>query len=206
MSYHESICPKLTRQATISMLKSMREIEIKLRANDLEALAQALTERGCSLSELISQHDTIYSKSGSAAEFTEAREGDIILRIRRLSNRAEFTLKQQRSSEMDNIEYETKIADPEILHQMLLTLGWKPVVEVKKLRRKCKLGECEICLDQVEHLGFFAEFEKLIADDDDTDPESVRNELFTIAETLGLSRNDEEIQGYDTQIYQSRNK
>ncbi len=86
------------------------------------------------------------------------------------------------------------------MHEILCILGWKPILEVKKIRRKGKLGEYEICLDQVEKLGNFVELEKLA--DNEADPEQIKEELFKELETLGLSRDDEETKGYDTHMYQ----
>ena len=178
----------------------MREIEIKLRVKNLEEIEQKLKEKGCVISEPISQHDTIYSLKGSRNEFESASEGDVIIRIRKLKNTAQLNLKQQRSSEGDNLEYETEVKDPEEVHNMLTVLNWYPAIEVKKTRKKGKLREYEFCLDQVEKLGTFVEIEKLTGDG--ADPEQVRDELFKELETLGLSRNDEETKGYDTQIYE----
>jgi len=178
----------------------VREIEIKLRANNLKEVESKLAEKGCVLSEPISQHDVVYSLKGSRNEFQSAQEGDIVIRIRYLKDSAELTLKQQRSNESDNIECETEVVDPKQIHHMLELLGWYPAVEVKKIRRKGKLGLYEICLDEVERLGTFIELEKLT--DENIDAEEVRQELFKELESLGLSRNDEETRGYDTQIYQ----
>jgi len=177
----------------------MREIEIKLKARNLEEVEKTLNQKGCELSKPIQQHDTIYSKGGTGKEFLGGKEGDVIMRIRRMGNKAQFNLKQQCSREMDNIEYETVVEDPEAIHGILVALGFQPSVEVKKVRRKGKLGEYEICLDQVEKLGTFIELEKMAADD--ADVERVREELFRELESLGLSRTDEETRGYDTQIY-----
>jgi adenylate cyclase, class 2 len=178
----------------------MREIEIKLRAENFGELKKKLKDKGCVLSEPISQHDVIYSFQNSTDEFVQAKEGNNILRLRHLKDTTQFNLKQQRSSEMDNLEYETDVKDPEAMHKILLALGWTPVVEVKKLRQKGKLGGYEICLDQVETLGTFVELEKLA--EEDADPSRVREELFAELESLGLSRQDEETRGYDTQIFQ----
>lgn len=182
----------------------MREIEIKLRTKNLDEIEGALTEQGCVLSSPIHQHDTVYSLKGSRNEFGRAQEGDNIIRIRRQDNRAELTLKQQRSNESDNLEYESEIKNPDAVHQMLLLLGWYPTTEVKKIRRKGKFGSYEICLDRVEKLGDFIEIEKLTGDD--ADPESTRQELFDAAAPLGLSPADEETRGYDTQISQLHNQ
>ncbi len=182
----------------------MREIEIKLRVKDFKDLEAELRERGCVLSGPIRQEDVIYSKAGSTNEWEQSKEGQIVVRIRRQSDKAEFNLKQQRSNEMDNLEYETKVEDPEAVHKILLAMGFEPEVEVKKFRRKGKLGEYEICLDTVDELGTFIELEKLT--DENADPHEVREELFQTLEDLGLSRNDEETRGYDTQMYFLRKK
>lgn len=178
----------------------MREIEIKARVDNLRDVEKKLRERGCLLSGPISQHDTIYSLKKSTEEFESAKKGDVIIRIRRLKDKAQLNLKQQCSGEMDNLEHETEISNVEAVHKILQTLGWFPVVEVKKVRRKGNLGKYEICLDQVENLGSFVELEKMTSDD--ANPEKVRGELFNELVSLGLSREDEEIRGYDTQIYQ----
>jgi adenylate cyclase class 2 len=177
----------------------MREIEIKLKVDSFQAIESKLKEKGCILSEPITQHDVVYSLKSSTKEFESAKEGDVIIRIRHLKDSAQLNLKQQRSGEMDNLEYETEVREPEEMHHMLSILGWSPVVEVRKIRRKGKLREYEICLDQVEQLGTFVELEKLT--DDDVNAEKVREELFNELESLGLSRGAEVTQGYDTQIY-----
>ena len=182
----------------------MREIEVKLKVADLEALEQKLKDRGCVFSAPINQHDTVYSRGDSTSEWEESKEGDIILRIRKQDDKTEFNLKQQKSSELDNLEYETKVEDPKALHQILLTIGWHPEVEVKKIRRKGKLDKYEVCLDEVESLGGFVELEKLT--DENTDPIKVQEELLQVLESFGIPRSDLEVRGYDTMIFQLRPK
>jgi adenylate cyclase class 2 len=180
----------------------MREIEIKLRVKDHVALEQKLGEIGCVLSAPIHQHDTVYSKDGDTSIWEDMKEGYVIVRIRRDDRGAIFTLKQQRTNEHDNIECETRIEDADGMHRALVILEFIPEVEVKKVRRKGKLGEDEICLDVVEGLGTFVELERIA--DDDADPRAVAEDLYKKLESLGLSRTDEEKRGYDTQIFQAR--
>ena len=182
----------------------MREIEIKLRVKDFTDLENRLVERGCILSEPISQHDVIYSEGGSTEEWKHSKEGDKVVRIRHMKDSAELTLKIQRSRDGDALEYETEVKDPDTMHQILSAFGYKPEIEVKKVRRQGKLGEYSICLDRVEELGTFMELEKLT--DDSADPGVVREELFKVLESLGLSRADEETRGYDSQMYQLRHQ
>lgn len=179
---------------------AMREIEIKLKAKDLGALEQKLGALGCVLSAPVNQHDVIYSKDGDTSVWEKMIEGAVVVRIRRDDRGAIFTLKQQRTHEHDNIECETRIEDADAMHRALLLLGFVPGVEVRKSRRKGKLGEYEICLDQAEGLGDFVELEKMA--DDDADAARISEELFQELELLGLSRDDQEKRGYDTQMFQ----
>lgn len=177
----------------------MREIEVKVRVKDLQAAEHELLKRGCTLSAPIRQEDTIYTKKGSSVYHT-SKEGHTVMRIRKMKDKVEFNLKQQRSNELDNTEYETAVDDPAAIHNILGILGYEPEVEVKKTRRKGKLKEYEICLDEVDGLGSFIELEKLAPDN--SDPVVIQEELLTELESLGLSRKDQEFRGYDTQIYQ----
>ena len=182
----------------------MREIEIKLKVDNLEELEKKLADKGLVISKEINQHDIVYSRIDDTHEYTESYEGCIIVRIRNQDGVSILNLKKQLSGEMDNLEYETKVEDGEAMHRILLTLGWKPEVEVKKVRKKGKLGGYEICLDRVEQLGDFVELEKMT--DDNADPEKIRDELFKELEKFGLTKDQEETKGYDTQIYLLKNK
>jgi adenylate cyclase, class 2 len=177
----------------------MHEIEVKIRVENLESLVQKLAEQGCVLSAPIHQHDAIYSQVGSTDVWETSKQGQTVMRIRREGIKAEFNLKQQRSNELDNLEYETTVDDPEAVHNILAILGYTPQVEVKKVRRKGKLNGYEICLDEVEELGNFVELEKLT--DENSDPLQIQEELLQTLESLGLSRADQELKGYDTQMY-----
>lgn len=178
----------------------MREIEIKLHANDLASLEEKLKEQGCILSEPLHQYDRIYTYGDDVSVFTKGKSGHNVMRIRVTDNGAEFNMKVQQTHELDNLEHETTVSNPEAVHAILAALGYTPKIEVRKTRRKGRLGEYEICLDTVEGLGSFVELEKLA--EDDADPSAVREDLLATLESLGLSRADEETRGYDTQIFQ----
>jgi adenylate cyclase class 2 len=178
----------------------MREIEIKFKVKDFKTLENDLIQQGCIFSNPINQHDITYSQRNSSLDYNCAKEGDVILRIRRQDGKSEFNIKKQCSGESDNIEHETHIDDPDEMDKILRLLDWVPQVGVKKMRKKGKWDEYEICLDKVERLGEFMEIEKMV--EDDSDPEIVREELFDKVKVLGLVKEDEETRGYDTQIFQ----
>lgn len=177
----------------------MREIEIKFRVKNKELVLGKLQEADCLLSKPIFQHDIVYSKNGNTDVWVNSKQGDTVIRLRQEDNKTLLTLKQQQSQETDNLEHEVVVDNYQIMHEMLLLLGWKPVVEVIKIRRKGKIKEYEICLDEVEKLDSFLEIEKLT--DDHADPEIIRREIFKIGHSLDLQKENEIKQGYDTQIY-----
>lgn len=181
----------------------MREIEVKLRVKDLAGLKNKLEFLGCELSFPIKQHDLIYTKKGDSSIWEGNKSGYVVMRLRQEDDRAIFNLKQQRSNELDSIEVETKVDKPEAIKNILAILGYEPQVEVKKIRQKGRFKDYEICLDEVEKLGAFVELEKMT--DDEVDAEKIQEELLLALEFLGLSREDQETKGYDTQIYHLKN-
>src|SRR3989344_8336699 len=139
----------------------MREIEIKLRVQNLEELEKKLTDSGLVISKEITQDDIVYAPKDVLEPFSNVKVGDTFMRIRKQNGVNTLTLKQQRGVGLDKTEHETKIDNSEEMHQVLLLMGWKPVARVIKKRRKGSMGEYEVCLDEVEELGNFVELEKM---------------------------------------------
>lgn len=177
----------------------MREIEIKIRIKNKRVFDALVKKFENKLSKPFMQSDTIYSYGGDDSIMKKVTPGCIVIRIRREFGVAKFTLKQQLSHRLDKTEYETKIDDPDAFHEALLVMGYKPVVIVKKMRRKGMFGKDEICFDAVNKLGYFFEIERLSKDS--ADVISVTNDLYRKIESLGLDKKDEEKRGYDIQMY-----
>lgn len=182
----------------------MREIEIKLKVKNLDELEKKLKDSGCVFGKSFKQHDVIYSDKNNSRKFDEPVEGNVSIRIRYDEDSTKLTLKQQKSYQMDCLEYETEIKEPKVFDGILRVLGWTPECEVYKTRKKGKLGNYEVSLDKVEKLGSFVELEMLT--DDNANPQKAREELFKVMGKFGLSKADEETDGYDIQIYKLQNK
>jgi len=174
-----------------------KEIEVKARVSDLEVLAKKLENMGVILSEPIIQNDQTFIDE-SYGSYDKFQPGRNILRIRENNGKFIFTIKQSQSNELDSIERETEITEPEEFKEALFLMGYKPAVEIYKVRRKAKYNGYEICLDEVKGLGSFVEVEK-ITDNENTD--EIQNELFGFLESLGVKREDRVTNGYDTLIY-----
>jgi len=174
----------------------MREIEIKIRLQNKERFLKKIAEQGVVLSSPATQRDQVFSVPGvdGAAKNdapwlrirTETKDG-VISRI--------FTLKKSVTNQMDSIEHETEITDSNELAKIIDHLGFVPYSDTTKTRQKARYGDIELCVDQVEGLGDFAEAEKLT--EENADYEAVSGELWRLLESFGATRADHITDGYD---------
>lgn len=77
---------------------------------------------------------------------------------------------------------------------MLHTMGYRQVLEVKKLRSIYFLGKFHVTVDRLEGLGDFAEL--AIMTEDESKLESYRLHLLSLAGDLGLSPEQLEVRSY----------
>ncbi len=112
-----------------------------------------------------------------------------------------FNIKQPQSNELDCIERETEINDADQMKGAIELLGYHQAIHVVKTRTKTKYQDMEICLDEVEELGSFIEVEKIV----EGEGETVQNELFGFLETIGVSKENRVLKGYDTLLYIKQN-
>lgn len=171
------------------------EIEVKAKVKDFEIIKNKLKEIGCNLSEPIIQDDYIFNNKNT--NLREGYDGSSILRIRKQYGKTLFTLKKNRSNELDCIEKEIEVSSHEILKDIIELLNYESNVEVHKKRIKTNYKDYEICLDEVEGLGSYIEVEKM----SEEDGQKIQNELFDFLKTLGISKEDQVFNGYDTLIY-----
>lgn len=179
----------------------MREIEVKARVADFEPIIKKLESLGCPLGQAIIQEDKVFLKNG--VDFGNLDRGGNVLRIRRQGSKNVFTLKVKGEVEMDSIERETEISNPEKLEEILKYLDYYEVVQIKKSRRKCNYQNLEICLDEVDVLGNFIEVEELA---EEGDGEKIQNKLFDFLMTLGIKQEDRVLIGYDKLMFNKNNE
>jgi adenylate cyclase class 2 len=170
----------------------MREIEIKAKVSNKQALIDKITQSGIQLSDPIKQHDVVYGQKDVA----DNAPGSIWLRIRTENDtKIIFTLKQSHQGGLDSIEHETEVSDSEELASIILRLGFTLYSDLIKTRQKAKFNDIEICVDDVEGLGVFIEAEQLA--NEDADGELIAKNLWSELEKFGVDRSDEVFEGYD---------
>ena len=181
----------------------MREIEIKAKVKNLNELIKTVEKLGGKLSAAKTQHDRVFTRGDQPGA-----AGSTFLRIRTETNnelaKHYFTLKRMVTGHGDKLEFETEIADDEIMLGAFNVLDFRPYVEVKKTRRSARISKYEICLDSVDNLGDFVEVEFMALDD--SDHVKIENELWEFAKKLGIEKPAEPLKGYDVMLKNKEEK
>ena len=161
----------------------MREIELKYRVADLEALLVALKSRGIELSEPVFQDDQAYAPAGW--QFGDSKLGVSFLRLRTVQGLHYFTLKQPAGNAQDCLEYETQVADRQAMHHAALYMGYRPTVRITKTRRTATVDDTSLCLDEVDGVGEFLELERMTPDH--ADAQVIQADLAAFVGSLGIA-------------------
>jgi adenylate cyclase class 2 len=134
----------------------MLEIEVKARVRDAAKLEGELLKRGARDFGVTLQKDVYYAHP--ARDFAKTDEA---LRIRVANDLQIITYKGPKvdTTTKSREEIEVSVASAEATAKIFEKLGFRPVATVRKRRRTFGLKGIEVCLDSVEGLGDFVEFE-----------------------------------------------
>lgn len=165
-----------------SCVKPAREVEVKYRIRDVEALLVALKARDIVPSTPVHQDDQAYAPEGWS--YGNSKLGVSFVRLRTVDGRHTFTLKRPAENALSCDEYETAVADREQMHHAILAMGFRPTVRIAKARRTAELPTISLCVDEVAGLGTFLELERMVPDD--VPGEAVQAELAAFVSSLGV--------------------
>lgn len=156
----------------------MIEIEIKSPCEDLDGVERRLLELGAEFHGEIEQADLYLSHP--CRDFARTDEA---LRLRREGDGATLHYKGPKidSRTKSREEIGMFLREPDAMMSILDRLGFRPVAEVRKVRRNYGIGKIEVSLDRVSGLGGFVELEV-----QDLPVEEGRRMLFGLLAELGL--------------------
>ena len=170
----------------------MKEIEIKIRIVDPEKTIDLLEKQGCVFSQPIRQQDAVFIPN--EVPTVPCPAGTNVLRIRKQGDKNILTLKRSDvGNHLSKLEHELEIGNSEEMKKIIFLLGFKLIADTTKMRRKCKIKDYEICVDQVEGLGSFLEIERMSAED----PERIQEEMLAFLSSIGIDATDRVYVGYD---------
>jgi len=167
----------------------MREVEVKFRVFEVEALLLALEARGVDLGEPVRQDDQAYAPEGWS--FGDSKLDVPFVRLRTMDGRHYFTLKRPTVNAQSCVEHEAEVADREQMHHAILNMGFWATVRMTKTRRTAVLEDFSLCVDQLDGVGTFLELERML--DAGQPAEGVQAELAAFVAALGVDveRTDE---------------
>ena len=183
----------------------MYEIEIKFKFKNktITQIQEMMSRENIEWSQPINQSDTIFL-SNKMKEY-KIVNGTQILRIREESRGQEsatkkiLTMKVQQEIALESKEFELEISNSEQAQLIIEELGFIQFVNVVKSRKKAKVNNYNLCLDEVEGLGTFLEVEYLSKEK--VDALEVQNKITEWVEGLGLTDYEINKIPYDTQVY-----
>ncbi len=156
----------------------MLEVEIKAYCTDLAQIRNRVTEMG---GEKISvRHDRDRYFNHPSRDFALTDEA---FRIRSIGEKCYLTYKGPKLSTRSKarVEEEVSVGDGNVAGRILQALSFEEVLIVEKKREVWKIGDIEICLDEIDGLGTFVELEFQAEE-----KERAEEELFKLACELGL--------------------
>lgn len=163
------------------------EVEAKAYAEDLNAIENALIEKGAKFVWKGEQKDTYYNHPMRDFAVT-----DEALRIREADGRTFFTYKGPKIDSITKTreEIEILVEDAETAREFLLRLGFKEVGVVNKKRTKYHLDDFVVCLDEVADLGQFVELEASSDEHDADKVNELRESILNILNSLNLTKTE----------------
>lgn len=143
----------------------MREVEVKFRVRDTEALLVALKSSEVELGPPVRQDDQAYAPAGWS--YGASKLGVPFTRLRTITDQHgvvihTFTVKRPAENAMSCDEHESRVADRGQMHGAVLAMGFCPTVRIVKTRRVGVLGDLQVCVDDVDHVGSFLELERVV--------------------------------------------
>lgn len=177
----------------------MKEVEVKARIKNKQEMIAKLEALGCKFSEAVIQKDTVFAPQNVMT--LPADKGVPILRIREQNGKYILTLKIRLTNGLDKHESETEILNPVGMREIILSTGFKEMVSFQKTRQKTKYKDWEVCVDEIEGLGYFMETEEL---SEDGDSAAMQANMFEFLQTLGVQKADLEDFGYDVILWRNK--
>lgn len=159
----------------------MLEIELKARVKDLDAVRERLTALHAEPEGRVHERDLYLN-----APHRDFGVTDEALRIREADGRCTVTYKGAKKRDYHlkaREEWNCGVESGDIMGRIFLSLGFRPVAEVRKWREYYRYRNATVCLDQVHDLGEFVEIEL-------SDPSSVDEPagyVARLAEEIGVA-------------------
>jgi len=136
------------------------EIEVKLKVEALEPVAQSLAQLDAVFVDKLYLRDYYFDDVDRTLTRTDR---GLRLRHQRIQRGRRVFLSYKGPKQPANVkkrpEIEIEVSDGAAAAELLAVLGYEQSLVVEKTRRLWRLGQCEVALDKLQTLGSFIEIE-----------------------------------------------
>ncbi|MDP2820753.1 MAG: class IV adenylate cyclase [bacterium] len=162
------------------------EVEIRIKILNIRKTQEKLKNIGAKFSKKIKVYDRYFG----AVELYKKIGYSFLVRIRE-SNNDYFLAVKSAKKKIEGCweEYEIKIKTPKIYLEMLKTMGFENIIDIKKIREEYKLNNIKIMIDKFENYGNFLEIEVITEKPD-------KSILFNIFKKMGVKKENIIEKGY----------
>lgn len=144
----------------------MIEVEIRAKVQSLEPSKERLKKLNVEFLETEKQIDYIFGRAKDLDKDHKIIEGCFSARIRERGDKRNVEFKEIKRTGV-GMEFSSPLASLESGFNFLKKLDFEEAFTISKIRENYKYQDFEICLDNVEQLGFFIEIEHSNKDDND---------------------------------------
>lgn len=141
----------------------MIEVEIRAKIEDINLTRDKILSLGAKHIKTEKQTDKIFGRPDDLDENHKIIEGHFSARVRQKADKTLVEFKEIRRAGA-GLEFSSLVPRIENGTYFLEKLGYEEAFTVSKTRELYKLGEFEICLDQVDKLGNYIEIEHFTKD------------------------------------------
>lgn len=178
------------------MNQRVKEIEVKVKIDNILQLKKELKKLGAVFSLPKQQTDTYYRLKNLINQ--TQKPGSYIIRIRQ-SNKFYLTLKAFTSRYGVWEEYETAVENPQELERILKRIGFVRVLTIHKRRTSVKLNGFNLEIDEIKELGNYLEVEV-----QGTNGKKIQEEIKNFFLKLNLPEENIERRGYPEILLEAR--
>ncbi len=167
------------------------ELKVKFKKEEVPNFIRKLEDIG--FERLIKKEEVDTYFNGIDRDF---RKTDEALRVRKSLNLDRGYVKYYityKGPKMDDIsktreEIEIQVSDGENAKRIFEKLGFKPIMPITKIREVYIRDGIEVSIDEIEGIGTFIEFEKIV--ESESEKSNAMNDLLNLMKSLNISKNN----------------
>lgn len=173
----------------------MIDISLKARlGKEKEKAVLALEKKGAKIKKGKEELDRVFFKN-----LSDGIDKNTIFNIKKEEDKTLLCLKKKDGENGKLIKLESLVADEEVIAEMIKSMGYEELFEIKKKRTKYLLDGMIVNIDYIEDLDYFIEINKTVSNEDEE--REVRTNIENLFDYLDIKKNEYILDSYELLKY-----